>query len=78
MNLGVKKSGGRHKCRNRTCKQNPEYINDNGRIKKDTTCAWVSIDDAGGGATAYYCRECIDVIHMKMRQILNPQLWVLK
>lgn len=76
MRLGLDKGNGRRKCRNGTCKKNPAYITEAGRIKKDTTCAWIYVEDASGGAKAYYCRECIDEIYARMKKILNPNLWI--
>ncbi len=76
MRLGLAKGTGRRKCRNPTCKKNPQYINDQGRIKKDTTCVWIEVQDAGGYAQAYYCRDCINEIYERMKKILNPNLWV--
>jgi hypothetical protein len=76
MKLGLDKSTGKRKCRGTCCKKNPDYISTVGRIKKGTTCVWIAIDDASGGAVAYYCRDCIDTVYVEMKKILNPSLWI--
>ena len=76
MELGLDKGTGKRKCRNSSCKKNPKYISATGRIIKDTTCAWVYVSDAAGGAQAYYCRDCIDEIYLRMKKILDPKLWI--
>ena len=76
MKIGLEKASGKSKCRYRGCKQKPEFISEKGRIKKDTTCVWIAIDSASGGAVGYYCRDCVDQIYQEMKKILNPQLWV--
>ena len=75
MQVKLEKASGRAKCRHPQCKQLPEYINDKGRIKKDTTCAVIWADSATGWNSSYYCRDCIDTIHNDIRKILNPKLW---
>jgi len=67
---------GRRKCRYHNCDKNPEYIAQNGRIKKGTTCAWISVEDASGSSCGYYCRGCIDKVYADLKKILNPNLWV--
>ena len=76
MKIGLTKASGRALCRNRSCAKKPEFISDKGRIKKDTTCVWITIDSASGGGTAYYCRDCVDKLYLEMKKILNPNLWV--
>lgn len=76
MRIGLDKASGKAKCRYEKCKRKPEYISVKGRIKKDTTCAWISAQGAGGWHTSFYCRDCIDDIYQEMKKILNPQLWV--
>lgn len=76
MRIKLIKASGRAKCRNRDCKNKEEYINENGRIKKDTTCAAITMDSAAGYNTSYYCRDCIDTVYEDIRKILNPKLWV--
>jgi hypothetical protein len=76
MQLGLEKASGKSKCRHQGCKQKPEFISEKGRIKKDTTCVWISTQGPGGWHTSYYCRDCIDTIYQEMKKILNPNLWV--
>lgn len=54
----------------------PDYINERGCIKKDTTCAAITMSSAAGRNTSYYCRDCIDLVYEDIRKILNPKLWV--
>lgn len=72
MKLSLEKSSDRGICRYDECQNNPKYINDLGRIKKDTTCVRIHIN----GITAFYCRECIDKIYEDMRKVLNSKLWI--
>lgn len=76
MRITLEKASGRAICRRGNCAKKPEYISDKGTIIKGTTCAWISISSAGGGASACYCRDCIDIIYDEMKKILNPKLWV--
>ena len=79
MNVGLEvDKSGRRKCRYSKCNKDPQYIAENGRIKKGTTCAWICVSDAGGSSCGYYCRGCIDKIYAELKRILNPQLWVFK
>lgn len=75
MKIRLEKSSGRAYCRNKDCSFNPDYISDKGRIKKDTTCAAITMDSSSGMNTSFYCRECIDKIYENMKKILNPALW---
>lgn len=76
MKILLKKSTGRVKCRNRNCKKNDKYINEKGRIRRDTTCIGITMDSGAGSNTSYYCRECIDEIYLDMKKCLNPNLWI--
>lgn len=76
MKLGLEKSSGRAKCRNDLCEKKTEFINERGRIRHGTMCAWIQIDSASGYHTAYYCRDCISKIYGEMKKILNPDLWI--
>jgi len=78
MRIKIEKANNKAKCRGLKCKKLPEFINRKGRIRKDTSCAVVSIASAGGGATAFYCRDCIDQIYMDMKMALDPKLWIFK
>jgi hypothetical protein len=75
MKITLEKASGRAICRYPRCSENPEYINDMGYIKKGTVCAWIAIGSAGGGASACYCRECLEKVHDDIRMSLNPKLW---
>lgn len=76
MKIKLKKSTGRAKCRSQACLKKSEYINDKGRIKKDTTCVAITMQSSAGRNTSYYCRDCIDKLYDDIRKILNPNLWV--
>lgn len=76
MKIELKKSSGRTKCRSNICLKKSEYISDNGRIKKDTTCAAITMDSASGYNTSYYCRDCIDKVYEDLKKILNSKLWI--
>lgn len=76
MKVGLEKASGRSKCRYDSCLKKTEFISDKGRIKKDTICAWISTQGAGGGHTSYYCKDCIEKIYFDFKKILNPNLWV--
>ncbi len=78
MEINIEKASAKAKCRGIKCKKLPEYINRNGRIKKGTSCAAITMDSSGGWHTSYYCRDCIDVIHLNMKAQLNPSLWIFK
>lgn len=75
MKIVLEKSSGRAKCRARTCKKLELYISESGRIKKDSTCAAITMDSAAGWNTSYYCRDCIDTLYNDIKKILNPALW---
>lgn len=75
MKLGLEKASGRSKCRYHLCSNNPEFISDKGRIKKDTVCAWISTVGPGGAHTSHYCKGCIEKIYIDLKKILNPTLW---
>ena len=75
MKIELEKSSCRAICRNHLCKQNPDYINEGGRIKSGTTCAVIRMWSAAGWNRSFYCRECIDQIYFDMKKILNPKLW---
>jgi hypothetical protein len=75
MRIEVEKSSGRSKCRNRTCKKLPEYINSSGRIKNGSTCISIRMESAAGFNTSYYCRDCIEEIHLTLKAKLNPIYW---
>jgi hypothetical protein len=76
MKIELEKSSGRGKCRSGYCKQNPEYISENGRIKAGTTCVAITMRSAAGRNVSYYCRECVDQLYEDVKKILNPKLWV--
>jgi hypothetical protein len=76
MKIELEKSSGRAICRNRQCSQNPDYINEGGRIKSGTTCAVFLMDSASGWNRSFYCRECIDKIYLDLKIKLNPKLWI--
>jgi len=76
MKIELDKSSGRSLCRSTTCAKDPEFINENGRIRKDTICAIIHTRSASGGHSSYYCRGCIDKLYQDMKKILNPQLWI--
>jgi hypothetical protein len=76
MKIQLEKASGSAKCRGPNCTDNPAYISEKGRIKKDTTCVGITIRSAAGSNTSYYCRECIDKLYEDMRKILNPKLWI--
>lgn len=78
MWIKIIKATSKAKCRGIKCKNLPEYINRNGRIRKDTNCAVISISASNGGATAFYCRDCVDQVYMDMRIALDPKLWIFK
>jgi hypothetical protein len=78
VGLEVDKSG-RKKCRYHECDKDPQYVGENGKIKKGTTCATITVYGAGGtepGILGYYCRGCIDKIYAELKKILNSNLWV--
>jgi hypothetical protein len=76
MKLGLEKASGRAKCRHAGCEKKPEFISPKGRIKKDTTCVWITADTSGGYHTSYYCRDCVGKIYEEMKKVLNPSLWI--
>jgi hypothetical protein len=76
MKIELEKSSGRAICRNLSCKSNPDYINEGGRIKSGTTCAVIGMSSAAGWNRSFYCRECIDAIYLDLKMKLNPALWV--
>lgn len=76
MRINLEKASGKAKCRSGKCRKLPEYIDDKGRIKAETTCAAIGTDSASGWHTSYYCRDCIDQLYDDIRKILNPKLWV--
>lgn len=76
MIISLDKSSGKSLCRSRVCDGNPLYINDKGRIKKDTICVVIKMDSAAGTNTSYYCRGCIDKLYIQLKAILNPNLWI--
>lgn len=75
MEIEIIKSSGRAMCRG-DCKMNPEYVDEKGNIKKGNSCAKITIWGAKGGASAFYCRDCIDTLYEDVRKILNPKLWL--
>lgn len=75
MRITLEKASGRAICRNTSCSKDPEFISDKGVIKKDTVCVWIAISTAGGGASACYCRPCVDKIYLEIKKTLNPKLW---
>jgi len=75
MEISLEKASGRTKCRHLRCVNKQEYINEKGRIKKGTICAAIATDGAAGYHTSYYCRDCIDLIYIDIKKILNPALW---
>lgn len=75
MRIKLEKSSGRALCRNKTCKRNPEYISEAGRIKSGTTCVAITMDSAAGFNTSFYCRECVDELYQELKKVLNPALW---
>lgn len=76
MKIELEKASGKSKCRYDGCKCKPEYINDKGCIKENTTCAVITMKTAKGNATSYYCRDCIELLYVDIKMMLNPQLWV--
>lgn len=76
MKIELEKSSGRAKCRSLTCLKKPEFINENGRIKKDTTCAILWMESASGWNASFYCRDCLEKVHNDVKMQLNPALWV--
>jgi hypothetical protein len=77
MKIELVKASGKAMCRNRSCKCKIEFINPKSyRIKKDTTCAAITMESAAGWNTSYYCRDCIEIIYEDMKKILNPKLWI--
>ncbi len=77
MRIGLETdNSGRKKCRYDKCDKDPKYVGNNGRILKGTTCAWISVQDAGGSSLGYYCRGCIDKIYSDLKRILDPKLWI--
>jgi hypothetical protein len=78
MKIRVDKAPKSAKCRGNNCKKLPEYINRKGRIRKDTSCAILSMDTSSGWATAFFCRSCIDQLYLDMKMALDPKLWIFK
>lgn len=80
MKVELIKASGRTLCRGANCPQDPKYIiparYGRGRIIKDTTCASITMDSAGGYNTSYLCRDCLENFHNQVREILNPKLWI--
>jgi hypothetical protein len=85
MNVGLEiDKSGQRKYRYNKCDNDPQYIAENGRIKKGTTCACISVSDAGGSAYGYYCRGCINKIYADLKKFLihncgflnERQLWI--
>ena len=76
MQIELKKSSGKPYCRPPRCKRNSDYIDSNGRIKKDTVCCKITIRTASGSRSAFFCRECLEKIHDEIREKLNPKLWI--
>lgn len=72
MKLRLEKSSGRAVCRYDECQNNPKFITDDGRIRKDTDCIVVTIR----GISSFYCRECVDKLYEDMRKIMNTKLWI--
>lgn len=77
MRCGTELASGRAYCRG-NCSGSSEFINDKGRIKKGTRCAWVSLHGAGGSVVAYYCGDCMPKLYLKIRTELDPKLWGIK
>lgn len=76
MKIELEKASGKSKCRYDGCQNKSEYINEKGCIRENTTCAAVTIKVAKGSYTAYYCRDCIELLYVDLKVILNPKLWV--
>lgn len=75
MKIKLEKASGHAICRSGFCEAKSEYIN-KGRIKRDTTCAAITMSSAAGTNTSYYCRDCIDKIYEEIKKVLNPKLWI--
>lgn len=76
MKINLERASGHAICRHDQCERKSEYINENGKIKKGTICAWLSIDTEHGKYDFCYCRNCIDKIYIETKKILNPNLWM--
>jgi hypothetical protein len=75
MKIEIEKSSGRSKCRNRSCKNLPEFISGSGRIKSGSACIAITMESASGFNTSYYCRDCIEQIYLQLKAKLNPIYW---
>lgn len=71
------KASGRCYCRGEKCARNPNYVNKNGRIIKNTICCALIAESSAGINYSYYCRDCIDQILMECKMTLDSRLWVL-
>jgi hypothetical protein len=65
-------------CANPNCLKLPQYINADDKwnschnhIKKDTTCALISISNI----TIAYCSDCIDQLYAEIKSKLDKKLW---
>ena len=76
MKITLEKASGRSKCRCDKCKRLPEYVDEKGIIKKDSTCAAIKTDSCSGSHVSFYCRDCINILYEDIRLILNPKLWI--
>jgi len=82
MKITLEKASGRSKCRGTDCSKNPEYISEDGRMVKGTTCAVIAIGGDASGSFAssvfyfYYCRECLDKVYVEVKSKLDSKLWV--
>jgi hypothetical protein len=77
LKIEIEKASGKAICRYTSCASNPDYIKD-GRIIKGTDCARIIMFTAAGGASAFYCRDCLDKILFDVKIALNSKLWAFK
>lgn len=75
MKLEIKKASGKARCRSLDCSRDEKFVSSMKIIKKNTICLCVKMPSSI--QKYYYCRNCIDLLLIKFKSILNPEFWVL-
>ena len=65
-------------CRGTNCSNDPKYINENGRIRKDSPCAQIMTNGSTGYHSSYYCRNCLEDVLKLVKYTLDPKFWIFK